>query len=279
LWVLGAPFAALGLWLASIAIRGQFMDDPGESLYVAPLAALLCALGGALILKSYRENRITIARNKASRAYPNEPWRWRADWNAGTIVHSDRRLVVLSWLGAGLGAGLTFPIAILSVVFMPPDDPTRYAGLPFAAVASYFMARAARVTSSYRQFRSTELSLDAVPGQIGGLISGAITSRARARPSGALRVTLQCLRVHVHAAGKHRRIERDVLYEDTRTVLTAPARDGFSARFELPIPNDVYESNDENPIDEIQWHLRVGGETDANQPFAADFTVPVFRVR
>ena len=116
-WALGAPFAALGTAAAWTTVA-WLSDGRGlqETAGMAVLALLVGGIGTGLIVMSVRANRATLQRNRLAAAYPDEPWRWRPDWDAMRLTHTSRRfgttvleLTTLPGIAGGEIAGTIVP--------------------------------------------------------------------------------------------------------------------------------------------------------------------------
>ena len=90
-WVLGLLFAAAGVAAAGTAVVFAWGSEGAEAAGLAALAIVLGGIGTAWLVTSYRANRYTIQRNRLAREFPDEPWRWRPEWDAKRIPHSSRR--------------------------------------------------------------------------------------------------------------------------------------------------------------------------------------------
>ena len=86
LWVLGVPFIAFGLTIAGVALYFVAAEAGWPTaLGVAAFGLVFVALGASGVIKSVRENKRTMARNRMRRKFPDEPWRWRPEWATGRI--------------------------------------------------------------------------------------------------------------------------------------------------------------------------------------------------
>ena len=71
----------LVLWAAY-----RFGSNWREAALPASVGSLFVALAVVLIRNSYRANVETIHRNQRRQRYPDEPWRWRPDWESGRLT-------------------------------------------------------------------------------------------------------------------------------------------------------------------------------------------------
>lgn len=91
-WALGVPLAALGAWGAGTVVIWMFTGAAWQEIAgLASLTVIFGGLGMLWLITAYRNNRYTIQRNRLAAALPDEPWRWRPEWEAMRIVHSSRR--------------------------------------------------------------------------------------------------------------------------------------------------------------------------------------------
>jgi hypothetical protein len=91
-WVLGVPLAAFGAWASWAAVTWTIAGAAWqESAGIATLAILFGGLGALWLITSYRANRFTLERNRRAAAFPDEPWRWRPEWEARRVLHASRK--------------------------------------------------------------------------------------------------------------------------------------------------------------------------------------------
>lgn len=114
-WVLGAPMAVGGIWAAAAAARWWLADRSWPEVGgIALLAVLGIGIGGAWGVVSIRATRDTLRRNRLAARFPDEPWRWRADWDARRIRHAGRTWgatwLELETLPGTIGGSLTATI-------------------------------------------------------------------------------------------------------------------------------------------------------------------------
>jgi hypothetical protein len=90
-WVLGLFIAAFGLGFVWLAVAENAPTDRDDAGLLAGVGLTFALLGVVVVTVSARENRKTMDRNRRARAFPDEPWRWRADWDALRVTARSRR--------------------------------------------------------------------------------------------------------------------------------------------------------------------------------------------
>jgi hypothetical protein len=277
-WALGAPLFLAGLAAGTTAVvffvSGN-EDTVASAMGLAPLALLLGGIGAAWLVVSYRANRTTIIRNRLARAHPDEPWRWRPEWDARRIVHSGRDRAIARSAAAIAVSAVCVPLGIAAVRYaIESGDALGWLGVPLLGAAAFMIHLAWRAIQMHRRFGETVLEIQSLP--VRGELVGTVRTRARVHPAGGFTVQLRTLHIYVRGAGKRRQIVTDVLWETSLSVVASAAEaGGLRLDFTVPIPGGIAVTNDDHPGNEVQWRLRVIGDVEGH-PFDAEFEVPVF---
>lgn len=270
--ILELAIIGFALLLALIAIRvgSLFVPDLSRALSAAldgqpghagELARLLASAAGPMLLGAlvsvgliaYLVSSHRLRRRMA--AFPDQPWRWRADWEAGRIRLSNR-------------AGVTgLAIATILFVFVVGPLGVYLASLKnavvvyaFLGVLAAFLALFAGLQWVNRRRHRAELVLETLPGRIGGQLIGVATIQETAPADTTFRLRLRCevtlstpagssntddaVSVITDTRNARRRSDTrtSTVFEDTRVVTAADdgaASPGTRVRAAFDVPADL----------------------------------------
>ena len=241
------------------------------------------AFGGAgfgLLAAGVYGVKVSRENDALKQQYPEEPWRWKKEWNAG-VIHSHGKAKMIGLLVfAFFWNVISFPIVIIGlpgeimkenyiallILFFP------LVGITIAAAAVYF-------TLQWRRFGNTVFQMASVPGVLGGRLHGLIRIPMVIMPEKDVEVALDCIRKYTSGSGKNRTTRESILWQFEKTL---PKNALFQESRTTAIPIDIHipadqpASDDSDSSDEIIWRLRTKAEV-PGVDYSASFDVPVFQ--
>lgn len=265
-------------------------DDPSQAvLYRNPRIEMLgfmllfgLVFGGAgfgilgAAFFGARENRETAALRER---HPDAPWRWKKEWDAGVIsAHTKGKMI-----GAAAFAALWNLISSPVLFFVPEEvrggNTAALIGLLFPLVGVGAAAVAVYFALQWRRYGNTVFEMDAVPGVVGGMLSGRVRIPTGMLPEKDAVAVLECVRRRTTGAGKNRRTSEDILWQEETAVprgaLVQESRATLvPVRFLLPPYQPSTDDSDSS--DQTLWRLRARMAV-PGVDFSAAFEVPVFR--
>lgn len=275
----GSVFAIAGLavllFLAPEKLRGGSLEDKIGILVVGVLFALVGAGLIAVTLRAHAEGQ----RNGALRErYPDAPWMWRREWASGQIRGSASLIMIFTWCFAAFWNAIAWPV-LPQILRQADQKPLAWIGLLFPIVGVGLIVWAATATLRAKRFGTGTLSLETLPGVIGGRFVGSVES-GRPLPAGVhVRVRLACFRRVTTGSGKSRSTHESILWENETQIgpeLIAMGPRGSQIPVAFTIPSSCRPTDDERVNNSVHWRL----ELSANLPgidYQSYFEVPVFR--
>ena len=218
--------------------------------------------------------------NRCSRErFPNEPWRWRAEWANGRIAGSAR---TTAYFAIGF-AVLWNLISLPALLFVPGEIAS---GNTVAAVALLFplvglglAAWAIRAWLQLKRFKIPTLTLSQLPVSLGGRLRGSIRVEAEVPVAADFRLELTCSESRTRGSGKNRKTTEHLQWQKEWRVPRHQCQ--ISSTF-TSIPVEVAVPADQLPTtmgdereDKITWRLEVTGEC-PGPDFWSRFDLPVF---
>ena len=205
--------------------------------------------------------------------HPDEPWRWREDWEQGVIPASREGGPGTAWLIAllVLAIGVTFAVLAWDKLVGDGPSPVWFVFL-FPLLGVHLALRAAVVTARALKYGRPALRLAGAPCVLGGSVQGTVEFRRGRFPQ-----------VHHVELELQQRVTRERGTSSSKEILTeifwslrvpAAIQAGASAiPVSLPIPADGNPTGgDELPA--TSWRLRIQAET-AGPDLDAVFDLPV----
>ncbi len=224
--------------------------------------------------------------------FPDEPWKWRADWANGRVLSGDtfpltKTSVTVLWIVVTIVLALAIRDGVPTLddefVWLLPGVP---------AIAVILLAATVRDLRRWYQYGASTLQLESTPVVPGGALSAVIetgitaaaigeqTDRGRAdNAMPVFRVALTCRReVTPDVRRSHSR--RDVVvWREVADFGGVPAQDG-SNRIAVPvlfdIPADLPASSVGSFADRTVWEIEVTCTGSSLGSYLALFPVPVF---
>jgi len=215
------------------------------------------------------------ARWRAQKArFPDEPWRWREDWESGVIPASKEGGPAGAWVLAVLflavGCGVTF---LAWGELMSGKEPMLWFVTIFPFIGVCSLLRALVVTARAVKYGRPVLRLESTPCVLGGQLQGAIEFRNRRLPSAeSAELELQERHVVVKKTRDGSRSETRVVWS-LRVPIEVHGGEN-TVPVSLPIPSNGRQIDVDSP-NMINWRvcLRVATPgADAN----VAFDLPVF---
>lgn len=278
----GAFFVG-GLAGLGVAWRNHAASPGATSDWAAPLAAglvfVVVGLGGALwMLRARRQAKLDAARRAE---LPDEPWRWRNDWEGGRIAHDARGGAVSLSIMALAFIGLSLPAVLAIPAEWESGNRAILVALLFPAVGLGLGAAAARALVQWRRFGRSELELTDVPIVPGRRFVGRVHVARAVALAAAVEQRLTCVRIHVTGSGKNRRTSETILWSTEDAVegtLDSDRPSGVAVPVSFAVPAGARVTTLDDPSDRIAWFVRLDADLPGVDWFA-EFEVPVFESR
>lgn len=265
-------------------------DDPSQAvLYRNPRIEMLGAMllfglvfGGAgfgilgAAFFGARENRETAALRGR---HPDAPWRWKKEWDAGVIsAHSKGKMI-----GAFAFAALWNLVSSPVLFFVPGEvqggNLAALIGLLFPLVGLGAIVMAVYFALQWRRYGDTVFEMDAVPGVVGGTLSGRVRIPTVVLPEEDAVMALECVRRRTTGSGKNRSTSETTLWQEERSVPRGALVQESRATLvpvRFLIPPEQPSTDEEDSDNRLLWRLRARMAV-PGVDFSAAFEVPVFR--
>lgn len=212
--------------------------------------------------------------------YPEEPWRWKKEWNSG-VIHSHGKakmigvlifaffwnIISLPVVALGLPGEIMKEnyIALLMLIFPA-------AGAAMIAVAVYFVLQ-------WQRYGDTVFRMASVPGVLGGRLHGTVWIPTVILPEEDVLVALDCIRKITTGSGKNRNTREHILWQSEKGLprnSLAQENRGTVIPVDFAIPFDQPASDGSDTNNELIWRLRVKAKV-PGVDYSASFDVPVFQ--
>ncbi len=243
--------------------------------------SIVSFLGGLTLIVMTTELNARKRKDKFRVSSTDEPWRWRADWEAGkirSVSRIDSRILVGF---AVFYLIVIFPLGLL-VIREHGGKIISFSGITLIVLGWGAVNLIRMRLWSQRRLDYCEFQLAGQTGIIGGPLYGSIKMPAK-KPSGTLlRLSLECVELKVidnRNSQEDARIESKVVWRDTK-LLKKTLRSDVPGSILVPvyfvIPFDCPSSQpDGSPS--VHWHLKIGPDGGEGLAEYALFEVPVFK--
>jgi hypothetical protein len=213
--------------------------------------------------------------------YPEEPWRWKKQWNEGRVVSSSKTTMI--WV---VIFTLFWNLVSTPVIFLLPEELHKgnkavLFALIFPIVGIGLAVWAIRCILRWRRFGQSILEMETIPGVIGGALKGRLQTRVNINSEDGFHLTISCINRVITGSGKHRTTHNYIRWQDESIIkkqMYAYDPSGSAIPVLFQIPYDSPETNEENPNDKIIWCLDVKASV-PGVDYADSFEVPVFRTQ
>ena len=279
--VLGLIFAALGLF----AVSTLFLSAPGQAQgngWVGLLVgAVFTLVGGGIIYGAIYGNRKLQEKAAAEQSDPESPWLWRKDWAASRAESKNRNSAIGLWVAAIFANTIAFTVAASTVPKLwRTSDPKAFFPLVFCVVGVILAGAAVRASIRRKRFGRTYFEFASLPFSPGRALKGTIHLRFNTDARHGIDLRLSCVRRVVTGSGDNRSTHETVLWQADKNVPQELLMPGPMGEAVIPvdfgIPSDAYESNHDQPSDQVLWLLHAQADVPGID-YSDDFEVPVFR--
>jgi len=239
-------------------------------------------MGGGLIVMAVQMNRKINEQIGAEQQSPDSPWLWRKDWAASRAYGNNSKKAI----GLALFAGLWNLISITAAAaalpqFLHTSDPKYLMPLLFVAVGVVLTFFAVRAAARRERFGKTYFEFASLPFSPGKTLRGTIHLRFNTTTRHGIDLRLSCVRQIVTGGGDNRSTQQVVLWQQDKNVaqqsLTLGPMGDSAIPVEFTIPSDAYETNRDQPTDQVLWILHAQADVPGVN-YSDDFEVPVFRL-
>jgi len=190
------------------------------------------------------------------------------------IVPCNQRNAALLW---SFLAFVTFALSVPGTLAIPEEmargNKAILVVLVFPLVGVWLLWTALRLWRDWLRFGPLPVRLSPAPGQLGGDVGGTVMIPLLWRGEAHLRARLQCVRNYTTGAGKNRRQNQQVLWQEKQVVALEAAGRGTRVSFCFSPPAHLPVS--ETPSSDYHaWELSLEGDF-RNYPLLRSWTLPV----
>lgn len=211
--------------------------------------------------------------------HPDAPWRWKREWDTGVLsAHSKGKMI-----GAFAFAVLWNLVSSPVLFFVPEEvrggNTLALVGLLFPLVGLGAIVAAVYFALQWRRYGNTVFEMDAVPGVVGGMLSGRVRIPTVVLPEKDAVAVLECVRRVTTGSGKNRSTSVDTLWQEELSVPRGALVQESRATLvpvRFLIPPDQPPTDGEDSDNQLLWRLRARMAV-PGVDFSAEFEVPVFR--
>lgn len=232
----------------------------------------LVGFGGLSYLAWYEKRQQRVEQLK--RLHPSQPWKWNPEWAEGRFPGDGKGAVIGVWAITIFWNALSAPALIAIPRELEKGNKLILIVLLFAAVGLYLLYAAIRTTIQWRKFGTAYVTLEEVPGVIGGDIRGKVQLQSPLQLNGAVAMYLEN-RKTIRSSGKNSSNRVRLLWQHERIL--KPEKLGGSYLSSIPFSFTVPYSAEPTDQDElVDWQLRVEAPT-PGVDFESTFPLPVYR--
>ncbi len=279
-YVFCAGLAGVGLlllWAAQTEWRRSGLTK--ETVALLAIGSLLFLAGVVLIGPIRRAVAKQAAAEARKAQFPDQPWKWKEEWDGRPIESGDRKGAGFLLFFAVMWNAISWP-AFWAVWWGPKENPIGVKLMvtlfPTIGVLVAWLAGYKWIQS--RKFGRPRFVPSTVPGVIGGYVGGVIEVPARVTPEGDATLSLRNLRRETRGSGKNRSTTEVVLWEREERIPREKWASG-AGRTDIPVlfhvPDSCSATDDRDPNNEVVWRLETKAAV-AGVDFAATFDLPVF---
>lgn len=222
--------------------------------------------------------RISRSSKELRNCYPDQPWRWKPEWDRREIRCNSMSKMIWLWVFTLIWNGFSFPITFLLVnqEVVKGDNPVALLVLFFPLVGLGFIVASVRATIRWNKYGSSTLALANECGVIGGELVGTVRFSKQFRLLAPATVKLSCQRQRTTGSGKNRSTHTTTVWEQSQSVdwRHFDARSGFPIKFKIPFQCESTSEEDRNY--KILWSVVVSAPV-KGVDFSSTFDVPVFK--
>ncbi len=280
--VFGGIFAVVGIFAAGTFLFGAPAQSQGISWVGVLIAATFAVIGCGIVYAAiYGTNKLR-EQAAAAEANPQSPWLWRKDWAKSRAESTHRNSATGLWLLATFWNAIAFSVAgSISPQLWRNSDLKVFFPLAFCAVGLILAGVAGRASMRRKRFGQTYFEFASLPFSPGRALKGSIHLRFNADAKHGIELRLSCVRRVVTGSGKDRSTQENILWQTEKNVpreLLTPGPMGDAViPVDFGIPSDAYESNHDQPSDQVLWLLHAHADVPGVDYFD-DFEVPVFHL-
>ena len=240
-------------------------------------SAFALAFGGigfALLIGGRVGSKKLAAARALEALYPNEPWRWRAEWAQGQIGSSGRATAYFAAGFAALWNTIAIPTGFLVLPEIAKRNYAALVGLLFPLAGAGLVVWAVRAWLRAARFKGATLVLQRVPVALGGRLRGTIHVDAQV-PATELRLEVSCVEKR---RGRNRESMERIVWQNRWTVPRdrCEITPTYSAiPLDLPLPADAPATNATDGSDTVEWRLDASAECEGPDLWLR-FELPVF---
>jgi len=278
--VFGGIFAVVGIFAAGTFLRGTPGQSQENAWVGVLIAAIFTVIGCGIVYAAiYGTNKLR-EQAAAAEANPESPWLWRKDWAASRAESTHGNSAIGLWLLAIFWNAIAFTVAgSISPGLWRNSDLRIFFPLVFCLAGLILAGVAARASIRRKRFGQTYFEFASLPFAPGRALKGTIHLRFNTDARHGIDLRLSCVRRVVSGSGKNRSTQENVLWQADKNVprelLTSGPMGDAIIPVDLGIPSDAYESNHDQPSDQVLWLLHAHADVPGVDYFD-DFEVPVF---
>ena len=278
----GVVFLAFGLftgWTLLFAPPGSVHGSPA---FGAVFSVIFAVVGGGLVAGAIYGTRKLGEQAAIEQSIPGSPWLWRKDWAAGRAYSNNTKTA----LGLAVFAGFWNLISIAVAAGTLPQyfrthDPRYLGPLLFVAAGIVLTIPLVRAALRRERFGKTYFEFASLPFSPGKPLRGSIHLRFNTGTRHGINLRLSCVRQIVTGGGNNRSSSKVVLWQSDKNISEQSITPGPMGDAAIPvdftIPSDAYETNHDQPSDQLLWLLHAEADTPGIS-FSDEFEVPVFRL-
>lgn len=280
-FLFGLPFFGFGLFFAFAMLSSTpAIHKSGDPIAGAAFGLVFALIGAGLMFgaiygyQKLKENEATKAAN------PNSPWLWRDDWTTSRSLSESRNSIIGWWIGTIMVSMIVAPIMWTA---LPPllrnSDPKALILVGLGLFPAILLVGALRATIRRERYGKTYFEFHALPFSPGKHLSGQIQLRLPTSTPHGVDLQLSCIRRIITGSGKEQTTNEIVLWQGEKNVPQAALASGplgTSIPVDFGIPQDAYETDHEQPRDQLLWLLTAKADV-PGVDYSDKFEVPVFR--
>lgn len=250
----------------------------GKVLLMFLFSLLFMGVGGGIMWLGHWSKKAEAREIARQEAHPNEPWKWKDEWQAGFIKNNNRKK-----MGFTIAFALFWNVMSLPLLFIIPEEvlekknyiasialllPLIGVGLIVWAVKTYLQAQ---------RFKHTGFELETYPAALGHYLRGTLHITTQFPQDTQFNVTLKHIHKYQSGSGDNRSTRVDVKWQDDQHIPATAGR--WRETYELPIffaiPTDERSTDWSQSNSQYLWRLEFKAELEGAD-YQQEFVVPVF---